>query len=94
MKRLDYNQIAPNGAKAPGGVHAYVMQSGPPSKLVDLVYLRGSQIKNCAYCLDVCTRDLTKKEAKVEKFALVQPGRRVAVLSTQSNALRLPGPSA
>jgi hypothetical protein len=53
-KRLDYNQIAPNGAKALGGVYGYVMQSGLPAGL------RISQINNCAYCLDMRTRDLSK----------------------------------
>lgn len=70
--RLDYNQIAPNGAKALGGVYAYVMQSGLPGELVDLVYLRVSQINNCAYCLDMHMRDLLKRGVKVEKLALVQ----------------------
>ena len=71
-KRLDYNQIAPAGAKALGGVYGYVTQSGLPSVLVDLVYLRISQINNCAYCLDMHTRDLLKKGVKIEKLALVQ----------------------
>lgn len=71
-KRLDYNQIAPNGAKALGGVYGYVLQSGLPAELVDLVYLRVSQINNCAYCLDMHTRDLIKKGVKIEKIALVQ----------------------
>ena len=71
-KRLDYNQIAPNGAKALGSVYGYVVQSGLPGELVDLVYLRVSQINNCAYCLDMHTRDLIKRGVKVEKLALVQ----------------------
>src|ERR1700675_1759885 len=49
-RRLDYNQVAPNGVKALGGVYGYVMQSGLPAELVELVYLRVSQINNCAYC--------------------------------------------
>jgi alkylhydroperoxidase family enzyme len=57
--RLHYNQISPNGAKAIGGVYGYVMQSGLPAELVELVYLRVSQINNCAYWLDMHTRDLT-----------------------------------
>ena len=47
-KRLDYNQIAPYGAESLGGVYGYVMQSGLPGELVELVYLRVSQINNCA----------------------------------------------
>ena len=71
-QRLDYTQIAPAGIKALGGVYGYVMQSGLLAALVELVYLRVSQINNCAYCLDMHTRDLLKKGQKVEKLALVQ----------------------
>ncbi|MBD9455899.1 carboxymuconolactone decarboxylase family protein [Rhizobium sp. RHZ02] len=71
-RRLDYNQVAPNGAKALGGVYGYVLQSGLPGELVDLVYLRVSQINNCAYCLDMHTRELLKRGVKIEKLALVQ----------------------
>ena len=71
-QRLDYNQVAPNGAKALGGVYGYVTQSGLPGDLVDLVYLRVSQINNCAYCLDMHTRDLIKRGVSTEKLALLQ----------------------
>ena len=71
-QRLDYNQVAPNGAKALGGVYGYVTQSGLPGELVDLVYLRVSQINNCAYCLDMHTRELIKRGVNTEKLALLQ----------------------
>jgi len=71
-KRLDYNKIAPAGVKALGGVYGYVTQSSLSPVLIDLVYLRVSQINNCAYCLDMHTRDLLKKGVKVEKLALLQ----------------------
>jgi AhpD family alkylhydroperoxidase len=71
-QRLDYTKIAPAGVKALGGVYGYVTQSSLSPVLVDLVYLRISQINNCAYCLDMHTRDLLKKGQKIEKLALVQ----------------------
>lgn len=79
-QRLDYNRIAPNGVKALGGVYGYVLQSGLPAELVELVYLRVSQINNCAYCLDMHSRDLVKKGVKVEKLALVQAWREAGPL--------------
>ncbi len=79
-KRLDYTQIAPAGVKALGGVYGYVLQSGLSPVLVDLVYLRVSQINNCAYCLDMHTRDLLKKGVKIEKLALVQAWREAGDL--------------
>lgn len=71
-QRIDYTQVSPAGAKALGGVYGYVLQSGLPGELVDLVYLRVSQINNCAYCLDMHTRELLKRGVKIEKLALVQ----------------------
>jgi AhpD family alkylhydroperoxidase len=79
-KRLDYNQIAPAGLKALGGVYGYVTQSKLPATLVELVYLRISQINNCAYCLDTHTRDLLKKGVGIEKLALLQAWREAGVL--------------
>lgn len=79
-KRLDYIQVAPAGVKALGGVYGYVMQSDLSPVLVDLVYLRVSQINNCAYCLDMHTRDLLGKGVKVEKLALVQAWREAGNL--------------
>lgn len=71
-KRLDYNKIAPAGVQALGSVYGYVMQSSLPPVLIELVFLRVSQINNCAFCLDMHTRDLLKKGQKIEKLALLQ----------------------
>jgi AhpD family alkylhydroperoxidase len=87
--RLDYNQIAPNGAKALGGVYGYVAQSGLPGELVDLVYLRVSQINNCAYCLDMHTRDLLKMGVKIEKLALVQAWEEAGRLFSETERAAL-----
>jgi AhpD family alkylhydroperoxidase len=70
--RLDYNRIAPAGVKALGGVYGYVLQSKLPATLINLVFLRISQINNCAYCLDMHTRELLKSGEKIEKLALLQ----------------------
>jgi len=78
--RLDYNQLAPAGAKALGTLYGYVAQSGLSPALVDLVYLRVSQINNCAFCLDMHTRDLLKKDLPIEKLALLQAWREAGDL--------------
>jgi hypothetical protein len=43
-QRLDYLKVIPDGMKALGGVHQYIGKSGLSSELIDLVYLRVSQI--------------------------------------------------
>jgi AhpD family alkylhydroperoxidase len=88
-QRLDYNQIAPNGAKALGGVYGYVTQSGLPTELVYLVYQRISQINNCAYCLDKHTRDLIKMGVPAEKIALIQAWEEGGDLFTEAERAAL-----
>ncbi|MCR4471727.1 carboxymuconolactone decarboxylase family protein [Burkholderia sp. SCN-KJ] len=73
--RLDYPKASPDGVKAFRGVHSYIMQSGLEDVLINLVYLRVSQINGCAYCLDLHTRDLIKKDVTPAKLALVQAWR-------------------
>jgi AhpD family alkylhydroperoxidase len=70
-QRMNYNAAAPAGMKALGAVYGYVRQSGLPSRLVDLVFLRVSQINGCAYCIDMHSRDLLKAGVPVEHLVLV-----------------------
>jgi AhpD family alkylhydroperoxidase len=72
VERLNYRRASPGGAKALGAVHAYVSQCGLEPILVDLVYLRVSQINGCAYCIDMHTRDLGKNGVKIDKIVLTQ----------------------
>ncbi len=65
-QRLDYSVLAAAGMKALGGVYGYVGQSGLPKTLVDLVYLRVSQINGCAYCIDMHSRDLLKDGVAID----------------------------
>ncbi|BDC45180.1 alkyl hydroperoxide reductase AhpD [Paraburkholderia terrae] len=80
--RLDYIKTSPGGVKAFGGVYGYVLESGLEDVLVDLVYLRVSQINGCAYCLDMHTRDLIKKNVTPAKLTLVQAWREAEPMFT------------
>jgi AhpD family alkylhydroperoxidase len=69
-QRLNYTTIAPAGTKALRGVLGYIAESGLPSSLVNLVYLRVSQINGCAYCIDMHSRDLIKEGFAIEKLVV------------------------
>jgi AhpD family alkylhydroperoxidase len=90
-ERLDYTKTSPGGVKAFGSVYGYIVQSGLDEVLIDLVYLRVSQINGCAYCLDMHTRDLIKKGVKLEKLALVQVWQEPAICSVIGSGRPLPG---
>ena len=77
-KRLDYNQIAPEGllsvrcSDPDRPVLAASTTTSPRAadrRRSSTVYLRVPQIRNCAYCLDTHTRDLLRKGQSVEKLA-------------------------
>jgi AhpD family alkylhydroperoxidase len=68
---VNYAAAAPGGMKALVSVQAYISRSGLPATLIDLVYLRVSQINGCGYCIDMHGRDLLKANVPVEKLLLV-----------------------
>ena len=80
VPRLNYEIVAPAGVKALGGVHGYIARSGLSRPLVNLVYLRVSQINGCAFCLDMHSRDLIKDGFAIEKLVLVQAWREAGGL--------------
>jgi len=71
MARMNWHEVAPDGAKALFGVHHYVTKNtNLPEELIHLVFLRVSQINGCAHCIDIHGRDL-RKTMSVDKVALV-----------------------
>ena len=55
--RLDVSKVAPDVYKAMSALESCVSQSGLESSLLELVKTRASQINNCAFCLDMHTKD-------------------------------------
>lgn len=58
--RIDYAKASPEGYKAFGAVYVTLLKGDLPKQLIDLVYLRVSQINGCAYCLDMHSKALRK----------------------------------
>src|ERR1700733_12277129 len=85
--RLNYMSAAPKGMQAFGGVYLYVEKSGLPTVLINLVYLRVSQINGCAYCISSHAADLMKEGVPVAKLLLLQVWRESgAIFSDQERA--------
>jgi len=70
-QRIDYAKASPEGYKAFGAVYSTLLKGSLPKELIDLVYLRVSQINGCAFCIDMHSRDLLKSGLSVEKLVLV-----------------------
>ena len=78
--RMDYEAAAPAAIRALGGVYGYIGQSGLPKPLIDLVYLRVSQINGCAFCIDMHSRELAHDGMRPEKLVLVPVWREAGDL--------------
>ena len=81
--RLDYAKASPEGYRAFGSVYLYLQKSGLSKDLVNLVYLKVSQINGCAYCIDMHTRDLLKSGIAADKLVLVPVWRDALALFTK-----------
>jgi AhpD family alkylhydroperoxidase len=58
QRRLDPMKVAPGAYRAMSALEAYVRKSSRlEPALLELVRLRASQINNCAFCLDMHTKD-------------------------------------
>ena len=73
--RIDYMKIAPDAMKGFVAVYGYLAQSGLDKHLIDLVFLRVSQINGCAYCIDMHSQDMHKHGVPFEKLILTAAWR-------------------
>ena len=60
-RRISYVRVAPDGWQAILGLEHYVNQCGLEPSLLDLIRVRVSQMNNCAFCLDMHTKDARAK---------------------------------
>ena len=56
--RFNYVKVAPGAFRAMLGLGQYLHECGLEESLINLIYLRASEINGCAYCLDMHWKDL------------------------------------
>lgn len=81
-QRINYSEVSPDGYKAFGNVYVTLQKCGLPHELIDLVYLRVSQINGCAFCIDMHCRDLLKRGETMDRLVLVPVWRDAGALFT------------
>ena len=84
--RLPYYQLAPKAFKALLDLSASVHDGALGRRLVDLVFLRVSQINGCAYCIDMHWRDLIKHDADPRHLNAVAGWREAPFFSERERA--------
>lgn len=66
-QRLDYHKISPEGVKGLFGGHPHMIKA-VPRPLLDILWLRVSQINGCAYCVDLHSREAKEHGATDRKL--------------------------
>lgn len=56
-RKLDYSKVLPKGMKTMNDLDSYSQNCGLEPSLLDLIKLRASQINDCAYCIDMHSKD-------------------------------------
>jgi AhpD family alkylhydroperoxidase len=84
--RINYTAAAPEVYRAMLGLHSSLEKSGLDGKLLDLVYLRASQINGCAYCIDMHSKDLRAKGESEQKVYLTGAWREAPLFSDRERA--------
>jgi AhpD family alkylhydroperoxidase len=79
-QRINYSKASPDAYRAFGEVHSILQKCGLAKELINLVYLRVSQINGCAFCIDMHTRDLKRLGVSEEKLTLLQVWRDAGTL--------------
>lgn len=86
QQRMDYLKAAPGVYKAMLGLHEYLQQSGLDERLLNLVYLRASQINGCAFCVDMHWKDLRVEGEDEQRLYMLNAWREWAGYSDRERA--------
>jgi alkylhydroperoxidase family enzyme len=90
--RLNYAAIAPEATKALAGVNAALLRGGLDRRLMDLLFLRVSQINGCSYCVDD-TRVICGGRVNPTNASTVWPDGETAPTLLRQRKPRLNGPN-
>jgi AhpD family alkylhydroperoxidase len=84
--RLPYMKLAPKAFKGLFDLSNAVKQSTLGTRLVDLVFLRVSQINGCAFCMDMHWADLVKQDVDARHLNSVAGWREAPFFSERERA--------
>lgn len=70
-QRLNHAEVAPELMRALSGVNIALSKSTLGRALIDLIYLRVSQLNGCAFCVDMHGHDLLKDGESMRRLNAV-----------------------
>ena len=83
---MDFVKAAPGAFEALLGMHKYLGRSGLDERLLDLVYLRVSQMNGCAMCIDMHWKDLRNLGEDEQRLYMLNAWREFVGYSERERA--------
>jgi AhpD family alkylhydroperoxidase len=84
--RLDAMKTAPKAFHAMYGLEAYVRQCGLEIGLLELVKMRASQLNECAYCIDMHSKDARAHGETEQRLYALSAWRETPFFSERERA--------
>jgi AhpD family alkylhydroperoxidase len=84
--RIEQRDLTPGGLRAMLGLEKYLATCGLEKKLLDLIYLRVSQMNGCAYCLDMHWKDLRAEGETEQRMYSLDAWRETPYYSERERA--------
>jgi AhpD family alkylhydroperoxidase len=84
--RWTYQTASPGVYKAMLELHGYLEHCGLDPSLLNLVYLRASQLNGCAYCIDMHTKDARALGETEQRLYLLNAWRETSLYSDRERA--------
>lgn len=84
--RIDYAKAAPDAFKAMLAFESFVHTCGLDPVLLELVKIRASQINQCAYCLDMHTKDARAQGETEQRIYALNAWRETPFFSESERA--------
>ena len=87
--RVNINETEPQAFQAMFGLEGYLAKIEVPKTLKELIKIRSSQLNNCAYCIDMHTKDAIKNGESAQRILLISAWREAKKFFTNEEQIVL-----
>lgn len=88
-KRIKIYETEPQAFKAMFGLEGYLAKAEISKSLKELIKIRASQINNCAYCIDMHTKDAMKNGESPERIFIISAWKEASSFFTEEEQVVL-----
>lgn len=86
-KRIDINEIAPQAYKAMFALETYLTTTQLSKTQKELIKIRSSQINQCAFCIDMHTKDAIKNGETLQRIFLLNAWRETNLYTEEEKVI-------